>query len=425
MMKYSIFMALWLGASLHVNGGAPAPHHADTVAAVEQAHAELWKDRVDEHGVILDFVGDLPTPEDCALGKPNAIGWWSPIEDGPMFTGLYLPAACERAKRSGDEVEKEKARRLAAGLIHCASISEVKGFIVRGMGSDGKCHYPLGSDDQTHPWFYGLHSYVRSGLCSPKERQAVVAKMVEVADVLTTTGWRCPCDGAFRGDFRGGFSGHLFRDAVRYLHMLRAMHEITGDKLWLERYEQALAEKPMGSEDTRLAICAAGYAHDHGAIKGIAEYQQWIYVGCQAALAELIRMEPDETRCAQYRRGLDQNASESLKAVEVSGAFDNRDTKVFGDADWRAVYSTWFPQPTQAEAQRLAGIYDKTKRGTRKEYESRQMRNPLAAAAIVALAGDGRGREAIERALRQYDYSKLNMSVFFFAECAYFALPSK
>jgi hypothetical protein len=423
-MRQLLFTAFLIGVTFQVHGGAPAPHHTDTAAGVEQAHAELWSDRVDEHGVILDFVGELPTPEDCALGKPNAIGWWSPIEDGPMFTGLYLPAACERAKRSGEAVDKEKARRLAVGLIKCASISEVKGFIVRGLGSDGKCHYPLGSDDQTHPWFYGLHSYVRSDLCSPKEREVVVDKMVEVAGVLATTGWKCPCDGAFKGDFRGGFTGHLFRDAVRYLHMLRAMHEITGDKLWLARYEQALAEKPAGSEDTRLVICAAGYAHDHGAIKGIAEYQQWIYVGCQAALAELIRMEPDETRRAQYRRGLDHNATESLKAVEVCRAFDNADTKVFGDADWRAVYSTWFPQPTQAEAQRVAGIYDKTKRGTRKEYESRQMRNPLAAAAIVALAGDGRGREVIERALRQYDYSKLSMSVFFFAECVYFALPT-
>jgi hypothetical protein len=301
----------------------------------------------------------------------------------------------------------------------------VKGFIVRGLGSDGKCHYPLGSDDQTHPWFYGLHSYVKSGLCSTKEREAVVAKMVEVANVLESKGWRCPCDGAFRDDFRGGFTGHWFRDAVRYLHLLRLMHEVTEDQVWLERYEKALAERPPGSEETRLAICAAGYAQDHEFIKGIAEYQQWIYVGCQAALAELIRMDPDETRRAQYRRGLDHNASESLKAVEVSSSFDNADAKVFGDADWRAVYSTWFPQPTQAEAQRLSGIYDKSKRGTRKEYESRHMRNPLAAAAIVALTGDGRGREVIERVLRQYDYSKLKMSVFFFAECAYYSLPIK
>jgi hypothetical protein len=42
----------------------------------------LWGQFVDSYGIIHDFEGDLPTPEDCRLGKPNAIGWWSPIEDG-------------------------------------------------------------------------------------------------------------------------------------------------------------------------------------------------------------------------------------------------------------------------------------------------------------------------------------------------------
>ena len=153
-------------------------------AAVEQAHAQLWGRYVDRNGVILDYVGEIPTPDDCAVGRPNAIGWWSPIENGPMFTGLYLPAACERARRSGDAVDKANARRLAQGLLKCASVSDVPGFIARGMGTDGKCHYPLGSDDQTHPWFYGLHAYVVSGIPSEVERKQIAEKMKEVADVL-------------------------------------------------------------------------------------------------------------------------------------------------------------------------------------------------------------------------------------------------
>ncbi len=104
--------------------------------AVEEAHAELWNRRIDKHGVILDYVGELPTPEDCTLGKPNAIGWWSPIENGPMFTGLYLPAACERARRSGYPADTDNARRLAQGLLKCASVSDVPGFIARGILSE-------------------------------------------------------------------------------------------------------------------------------------------------------------------------------------------------------------------------------------------------------------------------------------------------
>jgi hypothetical protein len=395
-------------------------------AAAERAHQALWKDRVDSHGVILDYVGEIPTPEDCELGRPNAIGWWSPIENGPMFTGLYLPAACERARRTGDFTDKRNARRLAQGLLQCASVSDVPGFIARGMGTDGKCHYPLGSDDQTHPWFYGLHAYRASGIPSAAERRQVEAKMREVADVLEAVGWRCPCDGAFKGQFRGGFKGHLFRDAVRYLFMLRAMHDVTGDAAWLSRYRKALLERPANSDRTRVEICAAGYAHDREEIKRLDEYSLWIYVGSQAALADLAAREKDEAVRTQYRAGLSLNARNALRGVEEHKQFDNGDTKVFGHARWREVYSTWFPQATQEDAKRLSETGDRSKAGPRKSYEARYMRNPLAAAAIAAAAREETGRDAVERAIRHYDYSKLNMSEFFFAECAYYALaPAK
>lgn len=391
--------------------------------AVEQAHSELWRRFVDPHGIIRDFVGELPTPEDCALGKPNAIGWWSPIENGPMFTGLYLPAACERASRSGDSSDKEQARRLAQGLLKCASVSDVPGFIARGVGSDGVCHYPLSSDDQTHPWFYGLHAYYKSNLPTADDRQMIATKVKEVADALDATRWRIPCEGAFKGEFRGGFQGHLFRDAVRYLFILRATYDITGDRVWLDRYQKALTERPGHAGKTRGEICAEGYPFDREAIKNIDQSQLWIYVGCQASLAKLISMETDATLLTHYRAGLAVNARNALPAISAHTSFENNDTKVFGNADWRAVYSTWFAQPTQADAEKLAKISDPAKRGERKGYESRWMRNPLAAAAIVAMIGDGTEREAIERALRHYDYSKLNMAEFFFAECAFYALP--
>ena len=406
-------------------GRSYLPFHASVSIAVEQAHARIWQERVDPNGVIYDYVGDLPTPEECSLGKPNAIGWWSPIEDGPMFTGLYLPAACERARRTDDPADKAHARRLAQGLLKCASVSDVPGFIARGMGTDGKCHYPLGSDDQTHPWFYGLHAYFMSGIPLDAERRQIAKQMREVADVLETTGWKCPCDGAFKGGFRGAFQGHLFRDAARYLFMLRAMYDVTRDKVWLERYRKALAERPAKSDQARVEICAAGYAHDREAIKGLDDHALWIYVGSQGSLAKLVAMETDESLRAQYRSGMTQNAQSSLAAIDVHREFDNQDAKVYGDTHWRTVYTTWLPQSTQADAQRLSEIYDKAKRGQRKNYEARYMRNPLAAAAIIALAGDGFGREAVERAIRHYDYSRIYRSEFFFAECAYYALPVK
>ena len=58
--------------------------------AVEQAHAILWSKFVDKNGVILDWLADLPTPEECARSYLNGLGWFTPIENGAMFTGPYL-----------------------------------------------------------------------------------------------------------------------------------------------------------------------------------------------------------------------------------------------------------------------------------------------------------------------------------------------
>jgi hypothetical protein len=390
------------------------------LAAVEQAHAVLWNKFIDRNGIILDFVGDLPTPEDCSLGRPNALGWWSPIEDGPMFTGLYLPAACERACRSGDPIDKASARRLAQGLLKCASASDVPGFIARGFGTDGRCHYPLGSDDQTHPWFYGLFAYLQSGIPSAVERKQILHKMTDVTNALEATAWNCPGDCSFKGQFRGSFEGSTFRDASRYLFMLRGMYEATRNSVWLDRYRRALDECPTDSNHTRGEICAAGLDFDR---IGLGVDSLWIYVGSQGALAKLAAWETNESIRARFRAGLASGVERVIAPSEECKKFDNNDTKVFGNADWRSGYPTWFPQKTPADAVRLSEMGDQKKLGERKTYENRYMRNPLAAAAIIALGGDSTGRDAVERAIRHYDYSKIYLSQFFFAECAYYALP--
>ena len=419
---FVFFMAGTLLAS-----GAEIPSEqvsrAPVAVAVNEAHAALWEKFIGEDGLIHDYVGEIPTPEDCKLGRPNAIGWWSPIENGPMFTGLYLPAVCERARRSGNPVDRDKARRLVRGLLKCASVSDVPGFIVRGTGTDGKCHYPLGSEDQTFPWFYGLHAYVTGNIPTPDERKQVVAKMKEVADVLEKSDWKCPCGGAFKGQFRGQYEEKMYLQVPCYLFLLRAMYDVTHDNIWLERYQKALAECPNGSDNTRLELCALGYGLDREVIRGLDHGYLWIYVKCQGALAQLAVLETDKAIRARYREGLAQNAKNALEVIEKYKKFDNNDTKVFGHANWREGYSTWFPQKTQHDAERLASTGNREKLGPRKGYERALMTNPLAAAAIIALAGGDMGRETVEHAICHYDYSKLNLSEFFFAECAYFALP--
>ena len=160
-------MALAAGTVSAVGAGHDL-RHPTLAAAVEDAHTNLVARFVGPEGLLRDYEGEIPTPADCRDCRPNAMGWWSPIENGPMFTGPYLEAVCVRARKTGSAADRALARKLAGGLMRAASVSDVKGMVVRGFGTDGVCHYPLGSEDQTIPWFYGLYAYWRSGIPSSR-----------------------------------------------------------------------------------------------------------------------------------------------------------------------------------------------------------------------------------------------------------------
>ena len=90
---------------------------ADAASAAELAHTEIWRRFIDSYGIMIDFADmdgkvSLPTPEECKLGKPNALGWWAPIENGAMFNGLYVDAAILRWKRTRSAEDAKKARKL-------------------------------------------------------------------------------------------------------------------------------------------------------------------------------------------------------------------------------------------------------------------------------------------------------------------------
>jgi hypothetical protein len=140
----------------------------EPAANIERVHAELWRRFVDKHDVLLDFTElngtvSVPTPKECRDGKPNALGWWTPIENGAMFNGLFLDGAVNRALATGADKDKDKARRLAEGLLRLASCSTSKGFVGRGFADDGKTTWPMGSNDQTGPWFYGREWLANAG----------------------------------------------------------------------------------------------------------------------------------------------------------------------------------------------------------------------------------------------------------------------
>jgi hypothetical protein len=202
------------------------------------------------------------------------------------------------------------------------------------------------------------------------------------------------------------------------------MCDATHNRVWLDRYLKALDERLAESDQTRGEVCAAGLDFDRNTsgISGVSSL--WIYVGSQGALARLAAWETDELVRAQFRQRLASGARRTPAFCREFQQFDNDDTKAFGNADWRSGYPTWFPQKAPADAVRLSQTGDQKKLGDRKSYETRYMRNPLAAAAIIALDADDAGRDAVESAIRHYDYSRIHLSQFLFAECAYYSLPN-
>lgn len=400
-----------------VRDGTRAPFHPAAEAAVEQAHRELTTRLLSPEGLLWDYVGELPTPKDCAECRPNAMGWWSPIENGPMFTGPWLDAMCRRAQATGATADRDLCRKLAGGLLLAASVSDVPGMIVRGVGADGRCHYPLGSTDQTLPWFFGLRAYCCSGLPDAAMRKRVADKMVEVALAMERIGWLVPSDGCFKGETRGAFvkDGLPFRGATHYLFLLRALYDVTGDRAWLDKYVKARDERYPGLEITRLQVCAAGYMIDRPKFDCDGT-GNWIYVCAQGCLEVLCRMETDPSVKAQYRRGLDATAASASGRMAPSAAWKNTRETPFRYANWRTGYA-WRPQRTQKEAEEVAYTGKRAVLGTRKDEERRLVTCPLSAAALCAYAG--KAREEIALTLRRYDYSSVNVSEFFLAEVAW------
>ena len=393
-------------------------------AAVNQAHAEIWRRFIVAHGVMIDFTAldgsvSLPTPDECREGKPNALGWWSPIENGAMFNGLYMDAMVNRWRHTKSAEDAAKARRLMGGLLLLASISDVPGFVGRGVSTDGKSHYPMGSNDQTLPWFLGLWRYLDAGLATDDERRRIVAKLEITANEIVRLGWRMPAEPPF--GTRGSFMGWSFDSAPRLLFVAKMMQQLTGGARWEKMYREALPERGGKDQLTRLEVCERGMVFDY------AKYHTWTSCTCVGALRALWEMEKDAAVRAAFARGLQASADLAVKSLPMAEKFEQNDPRTF-DPDWRVMNAFWKPQQTETEAQDLAHLQlrEFLKTSPRRGLETEFVREPTAAAWVVTLAPDAtllqRRAPEVERVIAHYDYSKLHYSQFFWVEAAWWRL---
>lgn len=395
---------------------------------VQSLHEDIWKRFVQPNGLLLDYnllegQVDIPTAEECIDGKPNALSWWTPIENGPFFNGLYIDAVLRRWKVTGSEEDRAKAKRLADGLMLAASVSDVPGFIARGVLPDGKGHYALGSDDQSGPWFYGLWRYVHSGAATGEEKKRVEKKMVEVAEALRAKGWRLPCDpiGSIKPDqYRGAFNDFDFRAATRLLFVTRVIFEITGDKSWEQAYEEALTEVSKSGK-TRLDVVVEGVPGFFREYPPLAKNQLWLLINSQGNLLELAALEKRPEIRDKYLASLRLNAK--TVAVSVTDAPPAGLESIPYKTDWRSMNASWRPQRTGDDATKLALEQLSAWKNQGRNVEIPGLREPFCAAAIVFLAPDrdetaGIAMARFQKLTRKIPWSKLYSSYGIFAEQA-------
>ena len=401
--------------------GQPSP----AASSVTTAHAEIWRRFVDKYNVMIDFAAldgsvSLPTPEECKDGKPNALGWWAPIENGAMFNGMYMEAMIHRWQVTGEAEAGDKARRLMEGLLFLNSISDVPGFVARGVSTDGKSHYPMGSNDQTFPWYYGPWRYAQSKLATEEERKRIIDRLVTTTEVIIKLKWQMPAEVPF--GIRGGFGGYSFESSPRLLFVCKALYVLTGDAKWDALYQGALHEKNGKGENlSRLEHCERGMQFEKN------NRHSWTAVCGVCAVRGLWEMEKDETIRSRYATGLQRCADVAMESLPIADQWDNNDASPF-EHNWRVMNDLWKPQQTEMEAQDLAHAQLKAfaKVAPRRGLETKLVREPTFATWIITLAPDvallKQRAAAVEKVIARYDYTKLIYSQFFAVECAWWRL---
>jgi hypothetical protein len=389
---------------------------ANPLPGSDLANDQIWSRFIDRHGIMLDFTGldgsvNLPTPEECREGKPNALGWWTPIENGGMFTGTYLEMTVAHWEVTHSETDANRARQLLQGLFLLNSISEVPGFVGRGVSTDGKSHYAMGSDDQTFPWFLGLWRYYHSGLATDGERKEIRVRLETTASALVKLGWRLPAEAPF--GTRGSYAGFEFDATARKLFVLRATHAATGYPDWEKRYREALRERGGKENLSRLEIARQGmrfwYAKRHC----------WTSASSVGGLRGLWEMEDDPDVKAAFAEGLCASAKLASESLGLALQYDPVKTEAF-ETDWRkSMLPFWKEQATERDATGIAGkqVAAFRKVSPQRTRECNYIREPASAAWIVSLCPDPEVVRpyvpAIWQVVGRYDYSKLYYSTFF------------
>ena len=185
---------------------------------------------------------DFPNADDCKKSFPNPCGWGTGMEDSMLAGGTMLEA-CVDLRESLDNAD-DFIKKTADGMLRCSEAALSEGFIPRSVCmSDGRSHYVDSSRDQYTLFIYGLHKYLRSGICSCDDRARIKRAAEAVArrankNVTRENGYdmlRDDGEKSIATVMWGNLENHEFmRLAMIYLFA----YEAGGDKKWLFEYEK-------------------------------------------------------------------------------------------------------------------------------------------------------------------------------------------
>lgn len=279
----------------------------------------------------------LPTPDEVARNEPIATGWNTGMEDG-VLNGCPLILAAMARK------DKRAVELLVPGVLRCATISSVPGFLARSiLPADGRSHYVNSSRDQYTLFVYTMWRYANSDFCSPGRRAEIVRIVTDIArftrrcvrkehgyDILREDGkqgivctmwmdnpWGPLVTNAVGRVGRGNVLAH---EVGRLPMIYAAAYALTGDKAWRE-CELEVADAALRIQE----------------FDPLKSYQGFMFLQMQVSQRLLWECESDPGRRARYLKMLRRIARASRAGMDCAeGLFAELGGDLSAPAgDWR------------------------------------------------------------------------------------------
>lgn len=187
----------------------------------------------------------LPSVQEIAGCKPNPCGWGSGMEDSMINAGVTMDALVEAAVLTPGPELVRRAGDIFKGMVNCAEIHGVKGFVARSISPrDGRSVFPESSRDQYTNYVHGLwkfyHSSLSNGVQKAKIQEIMQNICIHLEAVITPeNGYTIPrIDGEEVNSGVCKMWNVEPHEAARLPMIYAAGWDITGEAHWFDLYRK-------------------------------------------------------------------------------------------------------------------------------------------------------------------------------------------